>query len=182
MAIHITQTLELPNELIGDVRTKFDRDDKRITIREFMTLVMALLGGARRGYVRTQVASACAIGTVECDQSDAVDDTDTVTIAGTALAVKAAPATTAQFAKGDTDAEFATNLANCINANATLAKIVRATADDDLVTITALLPGPLGNLITLSEAGNGLTISGAVFTLGSADAPYGAELGYVPSV
>ncbi len=182
MAIHLTTTMELPNEPIATLRAKLDRDDKRLTIREVITFLFGLLAGSMRGFVRTQVASACASATIGCDQSDAVDDTDTVTIAGVELAVVAAPADTSEFAKGADDIEFAANLVDAIHANATLAKLVRATTDGvDTVTVTAIAPGPVGNFLTLTEVGNGFTVSGAVFSGGASDAPYAAELGHVPA-
>lgn len=183
-ATHVTVTGEFPDQTIGELRRKLDRGTAGPSLRELQKLINAAAGGVDKhtAYMRVVLASACSTGTVTCDRASTVDDTDTVTIGGTALAVKASPTTTAQFAKGASDTAMATNLANCINANATLAKIVRASSSAGVVTITCLYPGPIGDLVTLAETGNGMGKSGAALASGSSDAPDSYQLGYTPSV
>jgi len=183
MAVHYTLTMELPsdNGALADIRNRFDLSQKRMVLRAVVKALLSLIGGTSRAYVRGNVASACATGTYTCVVASVVDDTDVVTIGGTALSVKASPSSTAEFAKGSTNAGCATNLANAINANATLAKIVRATASSDVVTVTALAPGPVGNFITLAETGNGFTKSGTTLANGASDEVDGYAFGYTPS-
>jgi len=78
---------------------------------------------------------------------------ETLTICNTTLTAKDSGANgTTQF---NTDASVvattATNLAACINANTTLNKQVSATAALGVVTITALIPGVVGNGFDLTE-------------------------------
>jgi hypothetical protein len=185
MTVHAMLIVELPDQLIASVRERLNGADAGQSLTGWKHQIGAVAGisDLNRAMVRSVIASACATVTIGCDQSDAVDSTDTVTIAGVALAVVASPSTTAQFAKGADDIEFAANLVAAIHANATLAKLVRASSDGiDTVTVTALAPGPVGNFLTLAETGNGFTISGAVFSGGASDAPQTYERGYTPAV
>ena len=181
----VTLTVELPSQVIASLRTRLNQPNGGLALREHENVLRGMLGGVDgyKGYFRSQIASACAVGTYTCVYGDAVFDTDIATIGGTALAYVETPASTAQFTHtAATDAGLAAGLAAAINANATLAKIVRATVADAVVTVTALLPGPVGNLITLAETGNGLTKSSTVLADGVSDAPYGYEFGYTPAV
>lgn len=58
-------------------------------------------------------------------------------------------------------------LAAAINADATIGKLVYATASGSVVTLTAMAPGPVGNKITLVASGTGVTASGATLTAGA---------------
>jgi hypothetical protein len=181
MAAHVNLTIETPDVPIASLRDSIDRTDKFRVLRAIVTLVQAIGMGIKRGYVRVCIASATASQTIGCDQSDAVDGTDTVTIAGTTLEVEAAPADQDEFLKGDTDIEFAANLAAAINAHTTLQKIVRAESDGvDTVTVYSKYPGPIGNLIALTEAGDGFTLGGAVLAGGASDEHDGYQFGYDP--
>lgn len=184
MTVHAMMVVELPDQVIASVRERLNGADAGQSLSGWRHLLGAVAGISDlfRASVRSIIASACATATIGCDQSDAVDNTDTVTIAGVELAVVAAPADTSEFAKGADDIEFAANLVAAIHANATLAKLVRATTDGvDTVTVTALVPGPIGNFLTLTEVGNGFTVSGAVFSGGASDAPEAYERGYTPT-
>lgn len=182
MASHMTVTVEFENKPIATLRKAVDKQNKGPAVRAVAAELGGVLNGARKAKVRTVLASACASGTLTCDQSATVNDTDVATIGGVALAVKASPSTTAQFAKGAGNTAMAKNLAACINGNATLAKIVRATSSGAVVTITALVPGPVGNYITLAETGNGMTKSGTALENGASDEVDSFQFGYEPTV
>jgi hypothetical protein len=142
---------------------RFSRsENRRSVVTNIMTQLRGLLGGVRRGQVRVAIHSAFASQTVNCDQSDTVDGTDTLTIGTITLSVEAAPANESEFLKGASDITMADNLAACINAHSILSLFVRAESDGvSDVTITSLYPGPVGDAITLAEAGNGFTLTGA---------------------
>jgi len=146
-----------------------DKSGKHQAMKALRALLRKVESGNQPAYLTTQVASAFASATVTCTQASAVDGTDEVVIAGTTLAVEAAPANQSEFLKGASNAAFATNLAACINAHTVLQKIVRAKAVTNVCTITCRIPSPLGNLITLTETGNGMVVSGALFTGGASD-------------
>jgi hypothetical protein len=73
--------------------------------------------------------------------------TDTFTIGKTSLVAGT------DFSIAGTDAEDATALAAAINAHATLSTIVSASAASNVVTISALQKGVLGNYIALTKVG-----------------------------
>jgi phage tail sheath gpL-like len=67
------------------------------------------------------------------------------------------------------DATTATALAAAINAssNALIQNLVTASASGGVVTITSTIPGAVGNCMTLTASGTGVTASGARLTGGS---------------
>ncbi len=181
MACHVTATLYLPDELIATLRTRVNRIPKGDAVRAFSNELRGCAGGARRGKVRFQVAGVQATQTVACATASAVNNTDTLVIGGTALSVKASPATESEVSKGTTDAEFAANVVAKINAHTTLSKYVFAvvtTSASGILTIYSIAPGLVGNFITLTETGNGFTVGGAVFAGGTSDAIKAYQLGY----
>lgn len=192
MTVNASLLLELPDLAIAAVRERLNRADAGLSLREWAHLLSGVAGAAdlHRGYARSVISSANATGYYDCVYGDAVLDTDTVTILGTALSYVTTPSTTAHF-KGvvspsgafaaASDSGVAYGLELCINANATLNRFVRAKAVAGRCHITCLYPSTLGNAITLAETGNGFTRSGANLTGGAADAPHGYERGYTPA-
>lgn len=182
MATHVTVTMEFTDRPIASLRTRLDKTDKREALRALESLTHAVVSGAQNATVRACIASACATATVTCAYASASDGADTVVIGGTTLTSATSGNGTTTFTIGSTDAAMATNLAACINANTTLQKIVRASASSAVVTITSVYPGPIGNLVTLTEGGNGCTVSGAALSSGASDEVDAYQLGYAPSV
>jgi len=182
MAVHICQTLYLPDELIATVRTRVDRLPKGDAIRALANEYAACASGTRRGMARAFVASAVASQTITLDQAAAVNATDTLTIAGgTALAVVASPANENQVSKGASTAAFCTNVVAKINAHSAHSKLVWAAVTDSdggVITLYAVVPGPIGNLITLAEVGDGFTLTGAALANGASDEVDSYILGY----
>lgn len=97
---------------------------------------------------------------------------DSITLVGTAVRLAASAATlgsgaargTNQFDCKGSDTETATDAVTCINASATagLAGVVVASSALGVVTITAALPGKIGNGITLvSSNGSRLAVTGS---------------------
>lgn len=107
---------------------------------------------------------------VEVNTGDAVSATgtitlasmvaaDTVTIGGVVLTAVASAPTSIQFVVG-TDTVTAANMAATINALPALNQMVRATSAAGVVTLTCLVPGTIGNLVTLAISAHG-TVSGS---------------------
>lgn len=182
MTAHVTLTMELENRLIADLRTAIDKPEKRDALRAVEAELHGVIAGARRAQARVCIASACASATVTCAYASASSGADTVVIGGTTLTSNTSGNGTTTFTIGASDAAMATNLAACINANTTINKLVRATAAAAVVTITCLYPGPIGNLVTLTEGGNGCTVSGAVLANGASDEVDSYQMGYEPAV
>lgn len=170
MAAHAVIVIDLEKGSRKDLIRKIFKGNRWRDVRGSLPLIGGILGGAFGATVRmmcVEGASARASQTIGCDQSDAVDGTDEVVIAGVTLAVEAAPANENQFAKGADDIEFAANLAAAINAHSVLSTLFDATSDGvDTVTVTALLPGLVYNQVAITETGNGFTLGGAALTGG----------------
>jgi phage tail sheath gpL-like len=97
--------------------------------------------------------------------------TDTVTIGTVTLTGSAAPANQNEFdTSGGSNTLDAAALATCINAHTTLSTFLTASSANAVVTITAKVPGVIGNQIPLSETGATITVSGAFFTGGTGGA------------
>lgn len=132
-------------------------------------LLRGLNSGALLGKVFVQGSTAnpvAASGTIT--QVSAVN-TNSVTIQGVTLTAGT------EWTRTGTDAENAASLAAAVNANATLNKIVVATSASNVVTITALQQGVLGNYITLAKSGAPITVSGSVLSGGTGGATNVAE-------
>lgn len=182
---HVTMTVELPSRLIASLRSDLDKGDKNAAVRAFQGVLNGLLtrSSFNTGYARMCIASACASQTVDVDYSAMVAATDSITIAGTALASVASGETIGtNWLIGADNAATVANVVECINNNATLTKLVRATAvDSNTFRITCLIPGPIGNLVTLAEVGNGFTLGAAALASGASDEVDGYAFGFTPS-
>ena len=181
----VSLNIELPSRLIASLRTQLDRSDKGISLAEYIHILQGLRasGPNNNGVLRACIASACATQAVTCTQASASDGVDTIVIGGTTLTAKTTPTTTAHYAIATTDATYAASMAAAINANATISKLVRATSAAGVVTITALYPGPIGNLITTTEAGNANVLGQvSVMANGASDEVDTYDFGYHSAV
>jgi hypothetical protein len=179
---YLVASVHFPDELAPTMRTRINRAEKGAAVSTIAKEFEAARGDVRRAEVRSYIGLLTASMVITCDQSAAVDNTDTLTIAGgTALAVKASPANQDQVAKGASSAAFAANVVAKINANTVTSKFVWAavtTSASGIITVYSLLPGVIGNLITVSKAGNGFTLVGSALAGGTNDAPKYYQLGY----
>ena len=98
---------------------------------------------------------------------------DTVTISGVVMTGRASPTLVSEFTIGATDALTAANLVSVINGSGTKGNppskiwgVVSASASGAVVTITALQPGAIGNLMTLAISAHG-SVTGANFANGA---------------
>ena len=148
--------------------------NRRTLLRRLINYLEGVAGGIRSTSVvgvKTMVGDVFASMTIGCDVSDAVDDTDTVTIGPTTFTTVAAPANENQISSPATDILYAAELAAAINVHSVLKNLVEAVSDGiDTVTVTCRLPGKIGNEIAVTEAGNGYTLSGAVLAGGTNNA------------
>lgn len=117
--------------------------------------------------IEDQAVAASGTLTVAAGGSTAAQ---TCSIAGVTFTAVASGATGNQFNVSATAATQATNMASAINASASLAGIVTASAVSGVVTITAAQKGKLGNGIAISAGTlSNVTASGALLTGGAAD-------------
>lgn len=131
-----------------------------------VNLIKGLISGAQQGTVNIYADSADPVQASATATVVSVVAGNTITIAGTVLTAATAPANESEFITG-TDAVNAAALAACINAHSVLSKIVSATSSAGVVTISCVVPGPLGNLVTVAKSGAPITISGAALSGGA---------------
>jgi phage tail sheath gpL-like len=146
---------------------------KHASLANLSNLLNGISSGANNPSATVDVAYSstnpvAASGTVTCVLAN-TDADDTITIGGEVLTAKASGANgTTQFNAATDNATMATNLKNCINANTVLSKLVVASVASNVVTITCLQKGLIGNLITLiSSDADGLVVSGGALTGGT---------------
>ena len=120
-----------------------------LKIVDFMKKVVS---GAHPASVLTRVNTVKASGTITLSSHVA---TDTVTVNGITFTCVASGATGNQYNVGGDDTATAVNLVAALNANTTLDGMIVATSALGVVTVTALVPGELGNGITLAISAHG---------------------------
>lgn len=111
-----------------------------------------ITSGMRPATVQTKVNAVKATGTITLSSHVA---TDTVTINGVTLTAIASGANSSQYNVGVDDTATAANLVATINAHTTLSTMVLATSALGVVTLTALIPGAIGNAVTLAISAHG---------------------------
>lgn len=88
--------------------------------------------------------------------------TNTLVIGGVTITAVASGATSVQFNVGASNTITASNAVNTINALTTINKVVQATSAAGVITIASLVPGTIGNLITLSTNAGTITVGSAL--------------------
>jgi phage tail sheath gpL-like len=135
-------------------------------IRDIVNHLNSLASGSEKGTIYAQSSSSdpvAASGTatlVSCA-------TDTITIGNITFTGTGSPTTELHFETDGNDTADAAALAAAINAHSTLSKVVVATSASNVVTITSLIRGVVGNFIALSETGSTITVSGTALTGGT---------------
>lgn len=159
-------TLVLTRDYAGDLSLPSTLG-RREAFRRLSDFLAALNNGAKSGTTLVvQDTSVYATATVTCANVNAAD---TVTVGNTVFtAVNGGTPTSVQFdMSGDATAEGAA-LAAAINAHTTVSKIVSASAATGVVTLTAKVPGAIGNGLQLSSS-NGTRLAVVAFASGAND-------------
>lgn len=135
--------------------------------------------------IGTTAAPVAATGTVTFSATDPTE-TETIVVGGVTYVLNASVATTGAYSVllNNTQATQAANFTAAINRTATAGTtyslyvpqnpLVSAVAATAVVTLTARVPGVVGNSITLTAAGGSTTVSGATLT-GGADSVAGGN-------
>lgn len=129
--------------------------------------IEAVAGGIHTGRLNIATSAVQASGTVTFSS---VVATDTVTIGATVFTGSNSSSGTAQFRTGGTDTTAAASLAAVINANATTSQLVTATSAGAIVTVTAQIPGLLGNFFPIAISAHGSVSGSGKLTSGAEDA------------
>lgn len=129
--------------------------------RELQNFIQAQ-GPIYTGSIDVQTASADPVRASATFTLASVVENEAVTIGKTTLTFKDSPAGENQVQTGGADdAADAVVLAAAINAHSVLSKIVTASAAAAVVTVTARVPGVIGNEIIFSETGTTITATGS---------------------
>lgn len=155
-------SISVPEGVLPDTAAALS-DDRNKALDQLAAFFQRLAGGNEPG-----APGDCKVTLQKGTTAAApVQASGTVTFSGASGTVGSTIAgTTKTAAHGASDNADATAHAAAINADATLSKLVSASANANVVTITALQPGLLGNQITLVASGTGVTVSGAKFSGG----------------
>lgn len=110
----------------------------------------ALAGGNQMALVSVNVGAVQAAGTVTFASTGPTNG-QTCTIAGVTFTAVTSGATGNQFNINATPATVAANLATAINAAASMSGIVTAAAVGAVCTLTAVVPGTMGNGLVMAN-------------------------------
>lgn len=146
-------------------------DNSRLaSIHRFVSWLRGFAGGAHssENTIICRNNAVAASGTVTMATPVAGN---TVTLGGVVFTAVASGATGNQFNTGGGNNAAATSLAAAINASSTAGVVgcVTASASSAVVTITAAIPGKIGNAITLASSGATVAVSGARLANGAED-------------
>lgn len=124
--------------------------------------------GRRRGVIEVQTANEAPARASATFTFVSVIATDAFTIAGVTFTFTSTPTLETDVeVDGASDALDAAAAAAAINAHSTISKLVKATADSNVVTVTAREPGVVGNFIAVSDADTTITTSAAYLSGGT---------------
>ena len=158
---------------------KLGADKDRENVKALENWVRGISGGNHRAKVSIQTgANAPVAASATATLASCVSDT--ITIGGITFTGTGSPTTELHFETDGDDTADAAALAAAINAHSTLSKVVSASSAAAVVTISCLIPGVIGNFITLSETGTTITVSAAALaggTGGAQEAVQTSEMG-----
>ncbi len=119
------------------------------------------LNGSRMCNMRVKIGAVKGTGTVTFTSTGPVND-ETMVVAGQTITAKtSATPGELEFTRSNTPSVDATNLAALLNSHASFTGIVTATASSGVVTISAAVPGVIGNTLTLTESMTNTAVSGS---------------------
>lgn len=176
-------TLELITDLsAADMNEKLgvaDSGPHRIVGR-VENVLQGVVSGRVGANMKVTVNALKASGTVTLASVLAAD---TVTVAGTVFTAVSGTPVGAQFDISGTDTADAASLVAAINAHATVSKYVVASSALGVVTLTAVVAGHLGNLVTLASSnGTRLAVSAAALAGGSNATAYSFDYARVATL
>lgn len=128
-------------------------------LRQIWYFFKDLVSGAWNSNVNVMASGVYATGTATLVS---VIATDTIVIGGVTLTADNSLQDTTHFKVGASDTATAANLVTTIGANTSLTRLVQASSALGVVTIACLVPGTIGNLVTLSSTGGTITVGSAL--------------------
>ena len=131
-------------------------------------LLKALASGSVIGSVDASVSATNPVKATGTLTLDTVIATDVATVAGITFTGTDTPTTNLHFdTDAGSDALIAASLVAAINAHPTTSQVVTASASGDVVTVTANVAGPIGNLVPIASVDSTITASAAYLASGA---------------
>lgn len=131
----------------------------------------ALGSGLESASVDVQSSSAAPVAASATLTLTSAVATDAITIGGVTLTASSTPANENQWEiDGADDTADAASLAAAINAHSVLSKVVSASSELEVVTVTCLVKGVIGNQIPISSADATIVASGSFLSGGTGGA------------
>ncbi len=156
---NIQMTLE-DTKAILDQKYVMPTEKAETEIAVLANLMKAVACGQLRSTILVQTASASPVAASGTFTLVSAIATDAITIGTVTLTASSTPGADEWEIDGASDALDAASLAAAINAHSVLSKIVKATVASNVVTVTALAKGVVGNQIPISSADATITASG----------------------
>lgn len=179
MALHrlvLNTTLTATQDIAN---AKLNGTDSWYNVKRLITWLRSYVTGTRDGNMLLKLGTVQAFGLVTITGRPTADQT--MTVCNQTLTAKDSGANgTTQFNTSNTDNSVtAANLAACINANTSLTGKVTAVASGDattgVCTITAVVPGLIGNGLDLTEGMTNVAVT--AFASGTDGTAYNMTLG-----
>ncbi len=161
----VTTVVRITHDKLEHLGLSQPTGSSREVCERLSQLLIRLGSGNLVGTVDVQRGATAAVKASATATLATAIATNAVTINAVAFTAVASGATGNQWNIGGTDTISATNLAAAINGSVTakIAGYVSATSSGAVVTISAVTPGLLGNLVTLTKTGTPITVTGAGF-------------------
>lgn len=145
-------------------------------LREICNALDAYTTGCAKGVVSVQSSADNPVKASGTLTLDTVIATDVFVIGATTFTGTDTPTTILHFDTSlATDTLIAADAARVVNAHATANKIVTASSSGAVLTITANVPGPVGNFINISSVDSTITASAATLASGAGGATNAAS-------
>lgn len=167
----LTIDTNLPFNTLRDVLS--DSPSRKLPFaRKIINFFLGLSAGARSASVHSGVTDDDGLDTVSAFATATFSGPgspgDTVTINGVILTAVSSSPSNNQYIVGVSANADAASLANAINNSITslLSGVVDASALLNVVTISCLLPGYIGNSILISKSASAITLSGSALSGG----------------
>jgi len=134
-----------------------DGGDAHTALTSYINWLKSVNGGVNA--CDFDFTTGASFGTATITSTGAASNDETHTIANVTFTAKTSGATGNQWNLSGTVATQATNIAAAINASTNLTGVVTATSSAGVVTLTAAVPGEIGNGLEMTESLSNVTIS-----------------------
>lgn len=165
----LTLSTEETSDVLADLLQAPSTAPKAVALKAG-DFVKRMAAGMNRGNMRVQIGTAAPVRASATATLATVLATQTITIGGVVFTASSTPSGEAQFEIDGDDTADAAALVVKINAHSTLSKIVVAESALGVVTITCLIPGVIGNFITLAKSDTTISLSSTALAGGTGGA------------